>query len=159
MRSRYLILVFAIFHFAVIVCGVAEFTPSSEPLKSILSIYGGWSGNEGGYGFFAPSIPNQVMVYVTSIDARGHLQRGEFHVEPGEPDLRLMSLVFFLSKLQLNDLLARTVAAYALGTRPNTERVVVDVGKYVVPSMVEMRRGRQCHVDFYYSGTFARRRR
>jgi hypothetical protein len=150
------LLLFAWFHLAVIAAGAAQFHPS-ESLAPAISTYGAWTGTDSGYGFFAPTVPAQIMVYATPGSPESAQTRREFRLGWHEPDLRVTSLFFALARLQLHDLMARTTAAYVLGTSRDLPDVTVEIGSFDVPAMADYRRGRRCSVAIFYTGEFRRR--
>jgi hypothetical protein len=139
--------------------GVAGNTlPDGLPsVTHALNAYGHYTGAGASFGFFAPSVPDQVLPVVTALDRHGHAARVVLGTRSdSEADLRLSSLTFLYAKTHVLDLYGRSVAAYVMGQNGSVDTVLVTLGFYELPSMRAYASGAQPAYKPYFHGTFRR---
>jgi hypothetical protein len=159
-RTHALLTVAAACHLALVVCGAAHqrLVDEPHPVGRALRWYGGLSGSDSGYGFFAPGVAGERRLVCTLTDAAGHswAEPLEMRGQGREVDLRVLPLLLMFSEPDLGDAMAASVAAKMFGRFPAATRVTVRVDVCVVPTMEEYRAGDRPTWAVGYEATFSR---
>ena len=110
------------------------------------------TGADNRYTFFAPRVPDEVVVAVATLDAQG--RRLPARPSPREERLRVSNYVGFLVQQGVPRLAAWTLAndAFAHAPRARTARVVFSVHR--MPTMAAYRAGRRPVDQAIYEGAF-----
>ncbi|ADV68354.1 hypothetical protein [Deinococcus maricopensis] len=121
---------------------------------ALIGAYRNVSGAGETYGFFSPSIPDQISARLQVTDAQGRTRTRTFGFGHSEFDSHVSTLMLATQKLRTYDLLARTLATYALNDAPDAVRVRVVLTDHLVPSMRAARTGARTRTHDFYDATF-----
>jgi hypothetical protein len=157
MNARHALLTaIAAAHLLVVACGAASWAPFSDkklPGKA-LRWYGGMSGANNGYGFFA-SVGPSYRVSFTMTNSTGRtwtdvLDQGKNN----EATLRFNGTVSILG--YVGDGLTASWAATMFGRHPDAQQVVVELNEYDPPSMEDYQAGKRAQWERVYEAMFVR---
>lgn len=130
-------------HLLVVVLGAARVKVSSPgPLRSLIEIYGAWSGAGNSYGFFAPGVASE---WRTTLDYYEPLQGTWVTRTRTAPNLELSLLEATINSSFSHDgireALAASWAAAQLGEVPDAAAVVVRAEAFLLPTITQYRAG------------------
>ena len=125
-------------HLALVIAGATHYPVGHQPylLSWILNLYGGLSGSETTYGFFAPKVAPELVAKFTLVDEQGRTfevtpQQGVTH----EAHLRFESTISMVVHPQFRDAVPASWAAALLGRHPEAVEVRVTVEAQDLPRM------------------------
>jgi hypothetical protein len=147
-------------HMTLIVAGALHVKCFASPtINEVNAHYGFMTGSGNSYGFFC-SVPNYLRPRFIIHDAVGHTSEDALWqgVTNHEATLRFENCVSWFGNMNFDQRtnLGRTWAATILGRHPDAVKVDVSVEMYAVPSMVELKSGKQPSWVEIYSATFNR---
>jgi hypothetical protein len=149
-------------HLAIVVAGAAQLTSRLHgPVGRGLHFYEALSGAGDSYSFFAPSVGPQLRARFTLSNARG--ERSEETLDAGksrEVGLRLGNLAgtahIVAKRTDLRRAFLGALAANRFGAHPEATLVQVSIEEWVMPTMVEYRRGARPWWRALHEATFTR---
>jgi hypothetical protein len=130
----------------------------SNPLRQGLTSYIHSTGIEGGYGFFAPSVPDS---YKLVFELHYEDGRVEYELPPVSDDatgLRLATLLDQIGRTQydpLRELMLKMLAYSVWQLHPDATAIRAVFGYVVLPTAVEVRHGKKESYNFLYAYDFS----
>jgi hypothetical protein len=149
-------------HLALVTCGAIHerLVDEPHPVGTALRCYGGLSGADSGYGFFAPGVAGERRLVCKLTDAEGHSWEDALDMSSAghEVNLRVLPLLLMFSADQsaLGNAMAASMAAEMFGRYPTATQVVVRIEVNVCPSMPEYQAGQRQQWVVGYEATFKR---
>ena len=132
--------------------------PESNPLRQGLTTYLYSAGIEGGYGFFAPGVPNSFkLVFELQYDD-GRIQYELPHAKRGAVGLRLVTLLDYIGRTNydsLRELMLKMLAYSVWQEHPEATTVRTVFGFVREPSVTEAANGKKESYQFLYAYDFA----
>ena len=159
-----LIFAFFAFHFTVMALGMAKVHVASMPfIEQTIFWYSRVTGAGGGFGFFSPDIPQEVMLSfdVETDDGKTvHTTLQEMTVP--EVRFRLGNMIRLMMKTYKNERVVRSIAA-SLASRvfmqyPNAKTVTLEASIHEFPSMDQYREGKRTELKKIYTVQFGRKK-
>jgi len=135
----------ALAHLALVVCGAARFLPAPRESRAarLVLMYGEYSGSNNGYGFFAPSVASPWDVrFSIYADGEGWVE-GASPEGNNEVRLRFHTVLGSLSKDELREPVAASLAAKKFTSYPRAELINTHVRVLDLPTMEEYRAGQR----------------
>lgn len=130
----------------------------SNPLRQGLTAYIHSTGIEGGYGFFAPNVPNSYKLVFELHYSDGHIEYDLPHVSGAATGLRLTSLLDRIGRSQyepLRELMLKMLAYSIWREHPDAITIRAVFGYVDVPSAVELNEGKKESYNFLYAYDFS----
>ena len=142
MFGRALVIAYWTFHFAFAAAFVSfEAFRKAKPVASgPLFVWSTYTGAANGYAFFAPVVPDARRVRVTAL-CNGQRVSVNTPLNGVESGIRLMTITSLLLQERTEKAAAASWAAYAFGRVQCAEAVLVQVDRYVVPTMAAYQSG------------------
>ena len=159
-RTHTILTLLAAGHLILIACGAAQ-----VPLGAVGGVpgqaaqtYGGLTGADAGYGFFAPSVSAQLRATFVLQDQKGRTWTDTLTSDDNrEVQLRIGSMLAHAAEPgRLQEAITVSWAAQLLGRHPTARAVLVRVEAYDLPTMAEYRAGKQPEWALMYEVTFTR---
>jgi hypothetical protein len=158
-RSHAAALVAVVGHLGLVVMGALQIHPDGDGwLARALAVYGGLSGAESGYAFFADSITPLPRARFHVSDAGGAILIDA--LESGfsrETEIRILNLVTPFLNVEdptIQRSIAASWAGKVLARHPAAEGVLVRLETYDLPSMPEYREGKRSGWNLQYEAQF-----
>jgi hypothetical protein len=130
----------------------------SNPLRQTMNSYVQSAGIEGGYGFFAPGVPNSYkLVFELHYDDR-RIEYDLPHVRDVETGLRLSSLLDEIGRTSyepLRELMVKMLAYAMWQEHPDAVAIRAVFGYVETPSAAELREGKHETYNFLYAYDFS----
>jgi len=146
-------------HLALVIAGATHYPVGKQPnlLSWTLSLYGGLSGSETTYGFFAPKVAPELVAKFTLVDEQGRTfevtpQQGVTH----EANLRFESTISMVVHPQFHDAVPASWAAALLGRHPDAVEVRVTIQAQDLPHMGQYQAGCRTRWITIYDKRFKR---
>lgn len=134
----------------------------SNPVRQALTAYLNSAGIEGGYGFFAPRVPNSTKLVFELHFSDGRIEYELPHVRADAAGLRLSELLDKISATDyepLRELLLKMLAYSVWQENPDATSIRAVLGYIDVPSPAEFNGGKResynlvCAYDFRFSAS------
>jgi hypothetical protein len=141
MRRRTRWFAFWLFHltFCVFYVSWPAFHSEANPLWAVLQIYGAYTGASNAYGFFAPAVPSGRRLTASALCGDQSIPVDiPLH---GEARHRLTTVTSLTAYRKIEEAVAASVGAYALGRNPCASAALVRIEYYSIPSIEDYRRG------------------
>lgn len=135
--------------------------PGTNPLRATIATYLHGAGIEGGYGFFAPSVPNSSKLVFELHYDDGHVEYALPQIESAASGARFIGLLDNIGQIDyepLRQAMLKMLAYSAWRNHPGATRVRTVYGYIDEPSRVEAGQGKKesYHVSYVYDFTFPR---
>jgi hypothetical protein len=116
-----------------------------------------YTGADGSYGFFAPSVASQVRAVFTLSDDEGNSWQDTLEGNrTRETELRFGSLLGQAMQPETQEAVVQSWAAQMLGRHPTATELLVRVEVYDMPTMEQYRAGERPEWNMLYEVTFTR---
>jgi hypothetical protein len=142
----------------VLTMALGERFANSNPLRQTLTTYEHASGIEGGYGFFAPAIPNSYKLVFQLTYSDGGVEYELPRVRSEAAGLRLSGLfdqIAIVRYAALRELMLKMLAYSAWQLHPEATKIRAVFGEIRMPSVVEAKRGEKETYRFMYAYDFS----
>jgi len=130
----------------------------ANPVRQTVSSYIQSAGIEGGYGFFAPGVPNSYKLVFQLRYDHGRMEYDLPHVTDVETGLRLSSLLDEIGRTSyepLRELMVKMLAYAMWQEHPDAVAIRAVFGYVEMPSAAELRGGKHETYNFLYAYDFS----
>jgi hypothetical protein len=127
-------------------------------VRQTVSSYIESAGIEGGYGFFAPGVPNSYKLVFELHYGDGRIEYDLPHVTDVETGLRLSSLLDQIGRASyepLRELMVKMLAYAMWQVHPDAVTIRAVFGYVEMPSVAELKQGKGASYNFLYAYDFS----
>lgn len=137
---------------------LAETLSLSNPLRQSINAYINATGIEGGYGFFAPSVPDSYKLVIELHFPDGHVEYELPRVSDTATGVRLSTLLDQIGRTYydpLREIMIKMLAYSVWQDHPEATRVRAVFGFVALPSLKDARQGKSESYHFLYAYDFS----
>ena len=155
MTKNKIIAVFLTLHLIIILLGTSlvDFARVTAILHAPISYYLALTGGHP-YNFFSPDIPTQIVVDCYMTDTSDKVMAEHFDRKSNTFQLRSNYLFQILANDDDPETAALIASRYCFRRHPAAKSVRVSVSRFVVPSTLDYKQGKQCSFSELYTQTF-----
>lgn len=136
---------------------IRGFATDSRTVEGLITFYLYGAGIEGGYGFFAPNVPNSSKIVFELHYGDGHVEYELPHVSDAAAGLRLISVLDYIGATDyepLRQVMVKMLAYSAWQQHPNVVIIRAVYGVIDEPTLAEARKGQKESYHFLYAYDF-----
>lgn len=130
----------------------------ANPWRQAVTTYVHSAGIEGGYGFFAPGVPNSFKVVFELHYHDGRVEYEVPHVQGDAAGLRLVTLLDYIGRTQhdpLRELMLKMLANSIWQEHPEATTIRTVFGYVREPTVTEANQGKKESYQFLYAYDFS----
>jgi len=131
--------------------------PPSNPLGEILTAYIHSTGVEGGYGFFAPGVPNSYKLVFELHYGDGRIEYELPHISGSATGVRLSTLLEYIGRTDydpLREVMVKMLTYSIWQAHPDATTIRTVFGYIEEPDASEANKGKQESYKFLYAYDF-----
>lgn len=131
---------------------------AANPVHEALDCYLHSAGIEGGYGFFAPNVPNSYKVVFEVHYEDGRVEYELPQVSDPATGLRLASLLDYIGHTRyaaLRELMVKMLAYSVWREHPDAKMIRAVIGFVILPTALEFANGKKESYEFLYAYDFS----
>jgi hypothetical protein len=136
---------------------IRGFAPNSRLLEGVITFYLYGAGIEGGYGFFAPNVPNSSKIVFELHYGDGRIEYELLHVNDPAAGLRLISVLDYIGSTDyepLRQVMVKMLAYSVWQKHPDAITIRAIYGTINEPTLAEARKGQNESYHFLYAYDF-----
>jgi hypothetical protein len=136
---------------------IRGFAPDSRTVEGLITFYLYGAGIEGGYGFFAPNVPNSSKIVFELHYTDGHVEYEVPHVSDPAVGLRLISVLDYIGQTDyepLRQVMVKMLAYSVWQQHPDAITIRAVYGVINEPTLAEARKGQKESYHFLYAYDF-----
>jgi hypothetical protein len=140
---------------------LGERLPGSNPVRNAIALYLHTAGIEGGYGFFAPNVPNNYKLVFELHYADGRMEYEIPRVSSPATGLRLSGLLDEIAETNyepLRQMMVKILTYSMWQDHPDVTSVRAVFGVAILPGPAEFAKGEKESYEFLYGYDFALRK-